>query len=262
MKRVLIGFVIWLIVVGVGVAGYFIGKMSSTLKDSELVAEESEESIDGVEFIYYDKPEDAILKMVESINEADIIGIKEAFGIAVKTEGFDYEKFAKRLQSITPSAGMPDGTALYREMNEIYFTNQIYTQLQSFFMVLNTDIALGTTVSIDPEEQYLEDFIANYEDIQEIEDISIYRYTAFDDKQVHQENMVKQSDYIGAEKYYDCLLVFKYDRDDYILGITVYEYNDGYVISGLYSGLLGIAAPELLDDNWQEIIDNQCVELY
>jgi hypothetical protein len=92
MKKVLIGVVLGLMIVVVGVTSYFIGTRSSASKAEKL--------------IYFDEPEEAIMKFVESVNDADMPGIKEAFGIAVKTEGFDYGKYAEVLKSISPMAGM------------------------------------------------------------------------------------------------------------------------------------------------------------
>jgi hypothetical protein len=72
---------------------------------------------------------------------------------------------------------MPEGNELFREMNEIYFATQVYSQLKTFFMILNTDAFVGMTYIIDISnsdntieslDQDLDDFIADYEDIQEI----------------------------------------------------------------------------------------------
>jgi len=247
MKRGIVVIIIAVVLV-VGVGSYFIGVATGEKAGSKQV--------------FYKNPEDAILAYVDGLNEKDISKMSESFGVAVKQEYFSFETLVEWLRSVSPGIGMPGESDFAKEMNSLYFAGDMFAQTKLVILSLNLGYNQFETLLIDDVD--VDEFTEAVDDMSEIEVTGIYRYEAYDDDDNHQEYIETISNVYDAESLIDCLVVFEYEGDEYILGLGLYEYDKGFIISRLASPVLGtsLGIVEPLDSQWQEIIDDECEELY
>lgn len=209
----------------------------------------NDNSGENITLSYYDEPGDAINEFFDGLNDRDMDKIINAYGVNIKKEFYNLEAEAERLNIITPSMYLHNSSELYKGVNGLSMSQGLFIALRNLIYSLNFEDDPYDAISIEETDLDIDKFTEEYENLDSIYVQYIYQeesiYT-LEDNFEHFERLAKVYE---AETIKEYLVVFEYRSMSYIIGITLLEYDDGYIIDGLYASTLGMSygIPEQID---------------
>lgn len=208
----------------------------------------------------YQNEEEVINEFFEGLNNDDIEIIKRAYALDYRAMSYDFEAEAEILKVVTPQAAIPNSESFYSEINKLYFEGQIATDLRRFiFGLKNQDLYEGVSIGLDDLDKDLDQFLDDFDELDYMEIIDIYWFSDLIDNEKQQERIDEWSKIYDAEDIIYIVTVFESDGVEYAVGMTIYEYDEGFALHGLYNDFsyLSRGCPVEIDDKILEMLNDE-----
>jgi ABC-type sugar transport system substrate-binding protein len=191
----------------------------------------------------FETPEDAIEYFISHVKAGDYEGAMAACAVDEVAQNYDYEAMLKRIEAMIPSMPyLPAEYELYGAFNEASMKNQIMRQLAYMAFSVTLPEEYGGWLSGTPLYGDSVDFddVVKDMDPEEFFAIEVVKIGEADlaDNANNRDNMEKQAEIYGAADMVSRDVLYDADGDYYAGGVTLLEYDGGWLIFSLNDPLL------------------------
>lgn len=234
--------ILTIIVTALSICSFHIGTLFPTIESNAAVS-----SLFSTKEKKFTNPNDAIQYFVEQIAANDFSGALSACAVK-QMSNYDLNLAAKNSGALVPPRAWSGKYNMYQNFNEIYFSNEITTQVKGMIWSLllpSEEFNSPITVNSTNSKKYVEGLDPTKLSTLKIERIE-KDYISKDVKQKMEEKNKERAQLYNADDSMECAVLYSWNGSYYYGGFSLLKVNGGWKIINLSAPYFGNDSSGLL----------------